>query len=437
MSRSLLAWLVIGSTVTLLLWGLYQTPVAEDFSRLTFGWYRVNPDLFGDLELVPIRWLQHFVFTLAAFGVAWVVIDSPRNSSRSLFAILATVVVVGLSPAMALYAKLFEPLSGIITILLSLALSLLYASSEWGQRKHELRRIFGGRISCEMMRKLMGLKDAPVLHGQEQEVVILTVTIFFDEGSFAKPVERSQIVDLTNQFLGATSEFLCSRGAFLDEASPDCVRVFFGLPVALDDSCQQACTAALELRQRLNNLVLEADSQWTQRLRFGIALSLDTVISGIFGEGAQRQYSVLGQGVDLCRRLAVANLNYDSKILVDLSVFQRMTHTFEFRPIDQLQEFPSGKISEFYELMAASGDLSETALRARDQFWNGVMLLREGRNQEALSHFEAARSLVSEEASDPVVLRFIETTRHLLYADGEEPAVVSLPSSDGVQDTFS
>lgn len=438
MWRSILAWLTIGSTVTFLLWGFYQTPVAEDLHRRAFMCYQIDPELFGDLDLVPIRWLQYLVFTVASFGVTWVIIDAPRTTYRILFTILAVVVTLVLSPTLALYGMLFEPVSGVIAILFALSLGLVYGTSEWGRRKHDLRRVFGGRISRGTMRRLMARRNAPIFHGEEQEVVILTVRIFFDESDFAEVHERSQLVELTNQFLGASSEFLCARGAYLDESSPDCIRVFFGLPLGARNLSEKACRVALELRQRLVNLALEADSRWTRQVRFGIALCTDTVVTGMFGDGVQRHYSAVGRGVDLCRRLAIANLTYGSRILVDASTYQAMEEEFVFRPIDRFPVPGSDVVSEFYELIAAEADLPENVVASRDEFWKGVVLLRDSRSAEAMRHFERAQRLAGEDARDPVLHYFLDKTRGLLdpqRQNNQEPS--AFDAGDGLREVSS
>jgi len=413
MWRSIVAWLSIAGLVTLLLWGLYQTPVAEDLQRRAFSWYQTDPQLFGGLDLVPIRWLQYLVFAIAAFGATWVVIDVPRNSHRILFCVLAIAVIAALSPTLALFSKLFEPASGAVAVLLSLGFGLIYASSEWGRRKHSLRQVFGGRVSKATMYQMLSDQKPPALDGKNHDVVILTVRLF-DHGLLAERLERSQLVDLTNRFLGATSDFLCARGGFLDESSPDCVRVFFGLPIADEAAPAKACAAALELRQRLANLAVECESRWTQRIQCGVAVCSGKVTAGIFGEGQQRHYSAVGGGIDLCRRLTSANLTYGTKILVDAPTYAAASEAFEFRPIDRFYVPGSDVVTEFYELLDAESQLSVQEAESRDEFWKAIIHLRDNRVQEALAGFEAARQATGDSATpDLALLHFLEKTREL------------------------
>jgi len=412
MWRSVLAWLIIGSLVTLFLWGIYQTPVAEDLQSRTFGFYQTDPVLFGDLGLVPIRWLQYLVIGVAAFGVAWVVIEIPRTSHRILFAAMAIAVVIGLSPALAIYAKLFEPLTGTVAVLMSLGLGLIYTASEWGRRKHHLSEVFGGQVNKATMAELLNQKAPPALEGDQHDVVILTVRLF-NHGELAESMEPGELVELTNQFLSATSEFLCVRGGYLDESSPDCVRVFFGLPVADPQAPKNACGAALELRLRLANLAVECESQWTQRIEYGIALCAGSVTSGIFGESRQRHFSAVGSQVDLCRRLTIANRTYGSRILADSGTYHSATTDYEFRPLDRFFVPGSEVVTEFYELLEPKGRLSEAAEESREHFWEGIIHLRNQKAKEALAAFEKAREVAGPKAIDPPLLHYLEEAREM------------------------
>ena len=412
MWRSVLAWLSIAGLVTLLLWGLYQTPVAEDFQRRTFAWYQTDPNLFSELALAPLPWLQYLVFSLVAFGVTWVVIDIPRTSHRILFSIFVMAVIAGLSPTCAVYSILFEPISGMVATLLSLGLGLVYTGSEWGRRKHLLRRVFGGRISRSNMARLVNQADAPDLSGEQYEVVILTVRLF-EHRELSENLDGHQLVELSNQFLQASSEFLCGKGAYLDESAPECVRAFFGIPVGSANLNRQACKAAIELRQRLTNFAVEAESKWSVQVRFGIALCSGEVSAGLFGGHHEKRYSAVGGGVALSRRLADTNPAYDTRLLVDDTTYLAGAELFEFRPIGRFQLPGSDVVTEYYELLGASDEVPNAVMESRDHFWKGVIQLRDKKGEEAYACFQQARKALGKNGSDPTLLQFLEEARAL------------------------
>ena len=113
--------------------------------------------------------------------------------------------------------------------------------------------------------------------------------------------------------------------------------------------------------------------------------------TGLCGKGRFEQFGILSAEADFAWRLAGANENYGSSILVPAPTFQKIGDEGEFRPIDFLDEAPGGRRFEVYELIAEGGGLGEMASLRRDAFWRGVVQMRAGDYAAALAEFEEAR----------------------------------------------
>jgi class 3 adenylate cyclase len=431
MWRSILAWLTIGSTVTLLLLGLYQTPVAEDFLRRAFLCYQVEPALFADLDLVPVRWLQYGVFTVAAFAVCWVIIDSPHTVDRVFFIVVALAVTLLLSPTLAFHGMLFEPVSGVLAIVFSLSLSLVYANSEWGKRKHGLRRILGGRVSGDTMRRLMTVREALGTGGKQQSAVILTVYFSFEDEAAAEAGVRAELVGVADRLRGRIADFLCARGACMDESSTQCVRVFFGLPLGGRKLAEKACNAALGLRQQMHEIAGEFEGIRSGQIRCGIGLCSDKVVAGMFHKGTRGHYSVIGRGIDRCRQLAIANFTFGSRILVDAPTCEAVGQAWVFRLIDFSSASADQASGEVFELIGRRADCPAIEISATEVFTRGMRLLREGRSGEAVREFQQVRQIAGEDLPDPVLDHFLERAYHCLGPGEHIELHPATPSEDG------
>lgn len=397
MRRYLLVALFIGAVSALTTLLLYQFGVFDAAGRRLSIFY-ANHGLM-DGPKTP-RAMGHYpVVILLAFAMSWCVIDIPRISHKSIVAIglLLMICVTSVAPivvhaagdplaAAGSRAFFFEPFSSLFAVTLSAVLGLIYSATEHGGRKRVLQAVLGGRISEKTFDQLLERERPSFLDGQNREITILTVRVF-NHAQLRRNVEPADLIEMTNLFLRNTGEFLTSRGAYLDESSPDCVRVYFGVIAKDPGHTFQACDAALELRQRLTNLNIELESRYFQGLKWGIAISSDEMTMGIYQSETATRLSAVGEVVEFVRKLSAANSRYGSEILVSARTYKLIHETYAVRPMEMLFDSANDLMSEVYELVNLKSRLTEDDEKARQQFWKGVILYREGRGEDALAIF--------------------------------------------------
>ena len=93
------------------------------------------------------RWLEMLVVLAVSVGLAWSVIDVSQVAQKILVVGCAILLVLGLSPTMAMYGVLFEPFSSLGAGLLAAAGGFVFASTERGMRKRVLEDVLGLRVS--------------------------------------------------------------------------------------------------------------------------------------------------------------------------------------------------------------------------------------------------------------------------------------------------
>ncbi|MCB1085977.1 MAG: hypothetical protein KDM63_02950 [Verrucomicrobiae bacterium] len=326
---------------------------------------------------------------LAAFGAAWCVIDIPQASHKAMVVLLLMLVIIGLSPMLALYGVMFEPFSAMSAATLATAAGFFYSTTEHGMRKRVLLDVLGSRISAGTFRQLMNAKEPVRFAGGTRAVTVLTCRVF-NHADLREKMEPGELVAMGNLFLRNTADFLMEQGAYLDESGPDMVRVFFGMVRPSDDHALQACRAALELRTRLRNLNNECETRWFQRLDFGVAIGSGEMTVGVYGSPSHHYLSGVGGETDFARRLAQANGRYGSDVLISARAYQLVKTGVEVRPMEMIYDPGRNLMTEIYQLLALSGELDESHRARRDAFWQGVILYRAERFSEALSQFSQA-----------------------------------------------
>jgi adenylate cyclase len=138
------------------------------------------------------------------------------------------------------------------------------------------------------------------LTADEREVTVL----FADIVGFTKRCENlepREIAELLNRYFSAMAEVVFRHEGTLDKFIGDCLMAVFGAPLADPAHARRAVDTALEMREALEQINDPLPEQ--ERVRFRVGIHSGTVIAGDIGSPSQRDYTVLGQTVNLAARI--------------------------------------------------------------------------------------------------------------------------------------
>jgi adenylate cyclase len=173
------------------------------------------------------------------------------------------------------------------------------------------------------------LTNPASLRGQR----VVQSVLFSDLENFTAMSEKlppEQLVAVLNRFLGASADVVKELNGYLDKFTGDGVIAFWGPPVEKDHALA-ACRAALRM--------VELTKQFTDpplRVRIGIATG--EVLVGIVGsESSKKNYTAMGDVVNLASRLEGVNKEYGTQILVDATTASAVNGTIPTRRIGVVQ----------------------------------------------------------------------------------------------------
>jgi len=276
-------------------------------------------------------------------------------------------------------------------VFLAAGAALVFAGTERGMRKRILEETLGGRVSREVFDNMLSALEPPQFGGSVREVTVLTCRLF-NQSELRGKLEPTDLMGMNNLFIRRVSNFLKSRGGYLDESGPELVRAFFGLHGDPGNHTGDACCAALELRSRLKNLSQECETRWFQKLRYGVGIETGEMTVGVYGSSQRLTFSAIGADTDYSRRLAHANYRYGSDLLVGPDAFREVERQFDFRPMEMFYDPENDVLTEIYQLMGEAGSASAEEAQRRELFWKGVIYLREKKYEEALMHLSKAKN---------------------------------------------
>ncbi len=162
-------------------------------------------------------------------------------------------------------------------------------------RRERLQRYFSPQVAAQLAEP-----SALGTAGQTREVTIL----FCDLRDFTPMCETlpaPAVVALLNTFFERMVDVLFDHGGTLDKYLGDGLMAFFGAPVAQTDHAPRAVRCAVGMRAALAGLNGERDG--ASPLRMGIGIHTGSVVLGDMGAAQRRDYTVVGDAVNVAARL--------------------------------------------------------------------------------------------------------------------------------------
>ncbi len=367
-------------------------PIGEVEPGILFHWTAWTNLVAGGF-ITALAW--PFVFVTAML-VGNAVFFSGKNRSSLVApvttAVSATVVLLGGAYA-ALSAGWFLPPA---TPVAAAALVLLGVVAEnfWNEqrRKREIQSMFGAYVDPGVVAELVRNPASIRLGGERREA-----TVFFsDLAGFTDLSEKlppEQMVEVVNAYLDETSECLHRHGAYVDKYIGDAVMAVLGAPQALPDHALAACRAALEARAALVGINARYAEKVGVRLEVRIGLNTGEMIVGNLGSSRKKNYTVMGDAVNLASRLEGANKAFGTGILLGEETARRVQDRMATRPLARLRVKGKLQAIEVHTLHGPTGTLPAAEKEFVESYRAGYAALVGRRYAEAVAALSRALAL--------------------------------------------
>ena len=187
------------------------------------------------------------------------------------------------------------------------------------EERNRISRTFGEYVSPEVMGKLLDLK--PDLRSENKNVCVMFLDIRNFTG-FAEKRSPEEVVQYLESLFEFMIEIVNRHHGIINKFLGDGFMAVFGAPLSDGKDCANALEAAQEILARVNK---EVESGTILPTTIGIGLHAGEAVTGSIGSELRREYTVIGDVVNLAARIEKLNKSFDSQLLISEIVWQAVS----------------------------------------------------------------------------------------------------------------
>ncbi len=217
---------------------------------------------------------------------------------------------------------------GLAWAISSRSASLVARGAKEAREAEQVRTRLGAYVSTELLDLVLD-ESSETLGGRRQTVVVL----FCDLRGFtshAEDLAPEALVEELNQYFEAMLEPIARHGGVVDKFIGDAIMAVWGVPQGRPDDAHAAIEAAKDMGVALDTLNQTRVIKGQKPLRQGIGLHIGEVVAGNIGTQARRQFTVIGDAVNLASRLEALTKQHKVPLIVSgamLRAAQKSTKT--------------------------------------------------------------------------------------------------------------
>ena len=265
--------------------------------------------------------------------------------------------------------------------------------------KREIKSIFGSYISPGVMDQLLKHPENVKLGGVDK-----SVTIFFSDirsfSTFSENMQEQELVRQLNEYFERMVGCVTRRDGTLHKYIGDAIMAVWGDVIDRDPAldAQNAVRAALEMRRELAELNALRQKEGLFPFHIGMGLNHGRVVVGNIGATQRREFTVIGDAVNLASRLEGVTKQFHTDFVIGESVRAFLGDAFLLRTIGFLVVKGKTKPIRAYEVFGENGDPACLRKPAwAHTYEKGFDLYIERRFAEAIPCFETCLETVPDD----------------------------------------
>jgi adenylate cyclase len=209
------------------------------------------------------------------------------------------------------------------------------------QQRKKIRSDFAQYMSPVLVEQIAQNPEKLVLGGEEREMTIM----FSDMRGFTSISETYKedpqgLTALMNRLLTPLTNAILAHKGYIDKYMGDAIMAFWNAPLDDKDHELNACEAAIDMLERVDELNREREQEAKEAgrpfipLNIGVGLNTGICVVGNMGSDLKFNYSVFGDSVNLASRLEGQSKEYGFPIIVGSKTALAVKNRFAILELD-------------------------------------------------------------------------------------------------------
>ena len=203
-----------------------------------------------------------------------------------------------------------------------------------------------------------GYRDPTPAAAQQVTILLADIRGFT---SLAETYSAMMVVDLLNRYFSVMSEVIVQFGGTIDKLMGDSIMVLFGAPQQQADDIERAIACSVAMQQAMSEFNSQNAELGFPELFMGVGINTGEVVAGPVGSEHHREYTVIGDEVNLASRIEAQSLR--GQILISESTYQQAQNFVLVGQPSRVQVKGKRKPVCLYELLGTSRPRTMTVPR--------------------------------------------------------------------------
>lgn len=309
-----------------------------------------------------------------------------------------------------IWLKVVFPLTSVIFTYIT---SVGWNFATEGRNKRQIQKIFGQFVNPHVVKQLSANPEKVELGGEEVEASIMFSDI---EGftSISETKKPKELVEFLNNYFSTASDIFFKHEGTIDKFIGDAVMVQFGIPLKNPNHRILAVRAAYEFSRTVYEMTKEARERGEPVFSTRIGINSGNMVVGYIGGRTKKEYTVIGDTVNLASRLEGVNKYYGTSLMVsEATLDDQVLDEFILREMDLIRVKGKKLPIKIYEVFCKKSEVTDEQLKLVQTFESGLKLYREQQWNDAISMFKTVLKMNEKDyASKMYIERCEEYRKH-------------------------
>lgn len=234
-----------------------------------------------------------------------------------------------------------------------------YGYSTQYQQKRQIENIFGQYVSPLHIKEMLAYPEGEYAFKGESRIITV---LFADIRDFTKIAERLRVralKNLLNEYLTVLTDVLFKNDGTIDKYVGDMVVAFWNAPLLDKKHEFRAISSAIKM-QEVTKEFNKKHSETYPEIRLGIGVNTGRMHVGDMGSKFRRNYTVIGDAVNLGSRIQALTKYYHVDVIVTENTMMSAKDSFIYRYLDKILVLGKTESVKIFQPLAFSKKAAES-----------------------------------------------------------------------------